>query len=58
MAEYLALLNSINAEDRSKLETLQRGLKSSFYSPGPLAPENFEGTLRDFYGFMARRICS
>lgn len=55
---YVAFANAFNAEDRTKLETLQKGVSSTFYSPGPLSAENLEGTLRDFYSFMARRICN
>lgn len=48
--------DAFNAEDRVKLESLQVGLASSFYEPGPLAATDLEGTLRDFYRFMARSI--
>lgn len=54
---YVAFANAFNAEDRAKLETLQKGLGSTFYSPGPLSAENLEGTLRDFYSYIAHRIC-
>lgn len=55
--EYVAFADAFNAEDKVKLEMLQIGLNSSFYRPGPLAPEDQEGTLRDFYSYMANRIC-
>lgn len=58
VAKYAAFAHAFNAEDRTKLETLQKGLGSTFYTPGPLASENHEGTLRDFYNFLARRICA
>src|ERR1700730_17008896 len=54
LAQYIAFADAFNAEDRAKLETLQRGLKSRFYVPGPLAATNYQGTLRDFYTFMGR----
>jgi choline monooxygenase len=54
---YVAFADAFNVEDRTKLETLQQGLKSSFHAPGPLAPDDLEGTLRDFYRYMAQRIC-
>ena len=57
LAKYVAFADAFNAEDRTKLETLQTGLHSSFYEPGPLAAENLEGTLRDFYTYMARQVC-
>lgn len=56
--EYVDLCNAFNVEDRIKLETLQKGLKSRFYVPGPLAPENYEGTTWDFYQFMAQRLAA
>lgn len=58
VAKYVAFADSFNVEDRTKLETLQQGLSSSFYVPGPLAADDQEGTLRDFYGYMARRVCA
>ena len=54
--DYVALCSAFNAEDRRNLETLQRGLRSRYYAPGPLAPSDFEGTIWDFYGFMASRL--
>ncbi|MBP0594877.1 aromatic ring-hydroxylating dioxygenase subunit alpha [Paraburkholderia sp. LEh10] len=57
LKEYVAFADAFNAEDKVKLERLQIGLSSSFYAPGPLAPEDLEGTLRDFYGYIAHRIC-
>ncbi len=56
LAAYVRFTDDFNAEDRVKLETLQRGLKSRFYEPGPLAPADFEGTIQDFYRFMAASI--
>jgi hypothetical protein len=56
--DYVALCNGFNAEDRERLETLQRGLRSRYYMPGPLAPGDFEGTIWDFYGFMASRLAA
>ena len=58
VAKYVAFADSFNAEDRTKLETLQQGLSSSFYVPGPLAGDDQEGTLRDFYGYVARAVCA
>jgi hypothetical protein len=54
--DYVALCNEFNAEDRQNLETLQRGLRSRYYAPGPLAPGDFEGTIWDFHGYMASRL--
>lgn len=54
--DYVALLNAFNAEDQAKLETLQKGMKTHYYHPGPLAPEDFEGTIWDILNFMASRL--
>ena len=53
---YVAFCDAFNEEDRTKLEAVQRGLKSRFFTPGPLAPDNYEGTVWDFYQFMASRL--
>ena len=42
------------AEDKEQLTNLQRGLKSRYYRPGPLAGKNYEGNIWDFYTFIAR----
>ena len=39
-----------------QLERLTRGLKSRSYVPGPLAPDDFEGTLWDIWQYLARRL--
>lgn len=54
--ERLALYRTINAEDKAQLEKLNRGLASSRYEPGRLAPEDYEGTLRDFWQYLAREL--
>ena len=56
--DYIAFCDNFNAEDRARLEAVQKGLKSRFYTPGPLAPTNYEGTVWDFYQFMASRLAS
>ncbi|MFA5121594.1 aromatic ring-hydroxylating dioxygenase subunit alpha [Zavarzinia sp.] len=56
LAAHVKFADDFNAEDRVKLETLQRGLKSRFYRPGPLAADDLEGTIRDFYDYMARLL--
>ena len=58
VTEHVAFCDNFNAEDRDKLEAVQRGLKSRFYTPGPLAPTNYEGTVWDFYQYMASRLAS
>ncbi|MFZ2869324.1 aromatic ring-hydroxylating oxygenase subunit alpha [Zavarzinia sp.] len=56
LAAHVKFADDFNAEDRVKLETLQKGLKSRFYQPGPLAADDWEGTIRDFYDYMARML--
>ena len=56
LVAYTELCRAFNAEDREKLETLQRALKSRLFSGGPLAPQDYEGTIWDFYQFMASRL--
>lgn len=54
--DYVALCNAFNAEDRAKLETLQRAQRTRYMPGGRLAPEDFEGTIWDFLGYMSRRL--
>jgi choline monooxygenase len=56
--DYIALCKAFCDEDRATLESLQKGLKSQYYAPGPLAPDNFEGTIWDMYQYMARHLGS
>ena len=56
--DYVELCHEFNAEDREKLETLQKGLKSRYLPTSYLAPADFEGTIWDMYQFMARRLAS
>jgi choline monooxygenase len=50
--------NTFNAEDRATLEGLHKGLKTRYYNYGPLAGDNFEGTIWDILQYMARRLGS
>jgi hypothetical protein len=54
--DYLRLCKAFCEEDRVQLERLTRGLRSRGYVPGPLAPDDFEGTLWDIWQYMARRL--
>lgn len=54
--DYVALCRSFNSEDKEKLEALQQALKTRTYHGGPLAPDDFEGTIRDFIAYMARHL--
>ena len=53
---YVALCNAFNAEDREKLETLQKAQATRFFRSGPLGPADLEGTIWDFLQYMARRF--
>ena len=46
----------INHEDHEILQNLQRGLKSSFYKGGQLAPANLEGAVKDFHDYLISRV--
>ncbi|QGY00006.1 aromatic ring-hydroxylating dioxygenase subunit alpha [Roseovarius faecimaris] len=51
--QRIALWNEVNREDREKLEWMQVGLASSHAGSGPLAGEDYEGTVRDFLLWLA-----
>jgi phenylpropionate dioxygenase-like ring-hydroxylating dioxygenase large terminal subunit len=58
-AEVLAYVRFCKAfcdEDRAQLERLQIGLHSPSHRPGPLAPDDYEGTVWDLVQYMARRL--
>ena len=56
--DYVKLCHAFNAEDKVKLETLQKGLKSKYLKSGFLAHEDYEGAIWDIYQFMAKRLAS
>ncbi|MGB0439568.1 MAG: aromatic ring-hydroxylating oxygenase subunit alpha [Paracoccaceae bacterium] len=53
--QRIALWEEVNREDREKLERMQVALGSSYAQEGPLAGEDYEGTIRDFQIWLARR---
>ncbi len=53
---YVELCKSFNAEDKEKLETLQKAQNTRYFSGGPLAPDDLEGAIRDFLGYMNRMV--
>jgi len=53
---YVQLIKDVNSEDREKLETLQKALKTRHFSHGPLAPADYEGTIWDFLLYMADKL--
>jgi len=56
VARRVAVWNRISVEDRTNLERLQRGFSSRHAASGPLGPPNYEGTLFDFYQYLAGRL--
>lgn len=49
----IALWNEVNKEDREKLERMQIALGSEHAVSGPLAEDDYEGTIRDFHLWLA-----
>jgi phenylpropionate dioxygenase-like ring-hydroxylating dioxygenase large terminal subunit len=56
ITKRVAVWNQISNEDRRNLERLQRGYISRHTANGPLAPANYEGTIFDFYRYLAGRL--
>jgi choline monooxygenase len=56
VARYRDLCFAFNAEDRAALEGVQKGMQSRHFRSGRLAPPDFEGTIWDFYQYMASRL--
>ena len=56
--EQIAFMDTVNLEDKAKLETLQKGLQSRYYKPGRLAKPDLEGTIYDMYRYMANHLGS
>jgi hypothetical protein len=53
---FVDFWKTINAEDHDQLSRLLQGLKSRYASSGPLAPADLEGTLWDFYQYIAGHL--
>jgi hypothetical protein len=51
-------MDTVNLEDKAKLETLQKGLQSRYYKPGRLSKPDLEGTIYDMYRYMANHLGS
>lgn len=54
--ERMAFARAFNSEDRERLLDVQKGLRSRFATRGFLAPPDYEGTVWDFYGFIANKM--
>jgi len=48
--------NSFNEEDKERLLDVQKGLSSRYATRGYLAPVDLEGTVWDFYEYMAKKL--
>ncbi len=55
ISDRIRLWEEVNREDREKLERMQEALNSEHATAGPLAGEDFEGTVRDFQIWLARQ---
>lgn len=53
--QRIALWDEVNREDREKLERMQVALGSAHAVEGPLAGEDYEGTIRDFQTWLAQQ---
>ncbi len=53
IAARVALWEEVNQEDREKLERMQIALSSDHALSGPLAEDDYEGTIRDFQLWLA-----
>jgi phenylpropionate dioxygenase-like ring-hydroxylating dioxygenase large terminal subunit len=51
--QRIALWEDVNREDREKLEWMHGALRSAHAQSGPLAGEDYEGTIRDFHRWLA-----
>jgi len=58
MDDLVALWKQVNSEDKFKLEGLQETYRSRHAEPGPLAPDDLEGTIKDFHRYLARQLCA
>ena len=56
LRQRVALWENVNAEDREKLERMQTALRSVHANAGPLAGEDYEGTIHDFHVWMATQL--
>ena len=49
-------MDQLYVEDKESLETLQRGLKSSFSTPSRLGPSDLVGPVWDIFQYMAQKM--
>ena len=58
ISERIKLWEDVNQEDQDKLEAMQSALGSVFANGGPLAEDDYEGTIRDFLSWLAKQDAS
>ena len=56
LTERVEKWKEINREDHCILQSLTNGLKSKNFSNGPLALDDYEGTLRDFHQYLRQQL--
>lgn len=56
--EQRDFMHQINAEDKVKLESVQKGLQTHYFGPGQFAKQDLEGTIVDMYRYMATHLGS
>ncbi|MDE2792905.1 MAG: aromatic ring-hydroxylating dioxygenase subunit alpha [Paracoccaceae bacterium] len=56
VVSYVELCKAFNEEDRAKLESLQTAQGTRYYTSGPLAPDDLEGTIWDFLQYLAKKL--
>ena len=52
----VVLFNDTMTEDKIVLDRINRGLRSAHYTPGPLASEDYEGSVVDLARYIARSL--
>lgn len=53
--QRVELWEEVNREDREKLEIMQQSFRSIYADGGPLAEDDYEGTVLDFQHWLARQ---
>ncbi|MEM7293014.1 MAG: SRPBCC family protein, partial [Pseudomonadota bacterium] len=56
--QAVALFQHTMKEDEDVLVRVRDGLRSNAYQPGPLAPQDLEGTVWDFYQYLSRHLAT
>ncbi|MEM7071378.1 MAG: aromatic ring-hydroxylating dioxygenase subunit alpha [Pseudomonadota bacterium] len=54
--KYIDLVHQFNREDHQVLANVQKGAHSRYWQQSPLASDQLEGTIWDFYRYLAYRL--